>query len=335
MKINRMHGAGGKIMEDLIKDVILKNLEHTKIEGSSVGLMDLDDGATVPIGNYEIVFTVDGHTVKPIFFPGGDIGRLSVCGTVNDLSVMGSKPIALSLSIVLPEGFEIDKLDRIMKSINKTSKECGVPIITGDTKVSNIDDIIISTSGIGIVEKGKVIRDSTMKEGDVIIVSGTIGDHGMAILLAREEFEFESNIESDVAPLNSLVSLLLDNNIKINAMKDPTRGGLANALNEMAEKSGYGITIYEDKIPIKEEVQSLCDAFGIDPLTIANEGKVVMAVSKEDADKCLELLKSHPLGKDADIIGEVVSSHNMVVMETIVGKRIVDTPLGDPIPRVC
>lgn len=334
MKITRMHGAGGKIMQNLIKDTILSNLENTCVDGG-IGLNELDDGGTIPLGDREIVFTVDGHTVKPIFFPGGDIGRLSICGTINDLSVMGAEPLALSLSIVLPEGFDIEKLDKIMKSINETCKEAGVPIITGDTKVSNVDDIIISSAGVGIVDKGKAIRDSGMKEGDLVIVSGNIGEHGMSILLSREGFEFETNLKSDVAPLNKLIKKVLDAGIEVHAMKDPTRGGLADSLNEMAEKSGLGINIYEEKIPISDEVQSISDALGIDPMTVANEGKVVMAVKREDAEKALEILRSHPLGKNAQIIGEVVSEHNKVIMETIVGKRIIDTPIGDPIPRVC
>ena len=334
MKITRMHGAGGKLMQELIEKVILGNLELTSVEGG-VGLRELDDGGTVPLGDREIIFTIDGHTVKPIFFPGGDIGKLAVCGAVNDIAVMGGEPVALSLSLIIPEGFPIDKLDRIMKSINETSKEAGVPIITGDTKVSNVDDIVITTAGIGITERGKVIRDSGMRERDVIIVSGNIGEHGMTILLARENFDFKSNLKSDVAPLNKLIKKVLDSGVEVHAMKDPTRGGLASALNEMVEKSGLGINIYEEKIPISEEVQSLSEALGIDPLTVANEGKVVMAVKKEDGEKALEVLRSHPLGRNAQIIGEVVSDHKMVVMETLVGRRIIDTPMGDPIPRVC
>ena len=334
MKITRMHGAGGKLMQELIEKVILGNLELTSVKGG-VGLRELDDGGTVPLGDREIIFTIDGHTVKPIFFPGGDIGKLAVCGAVNDIAVMGGEPVALSLSLIIPEGFPIDKLDRIMKSINETSKEAGVPIITGDTKVSNVDDIVITTAGIGITERGKVIRDSGMKERDVIIVSGNIGEHGMTILLARENFDFKSNLKSDVAPLNKLIKKVLDSGVEVHAMKDPTRGGLASALNEMVEKSGLGINIYEEKIPISEEVQSLSEALGIDPLTVANEGKVVMAVKKEDGEKALEVLRSHPLGRNAQIIGEVVSDHKMVVMETLVGRRIIDTPMGDPIPRVC
>lgn len=334
MKITRMHGAGGKIMQDLIKNTILNNLELTAVNGG-IGLNELDDGATIPLGNRELVFTIDGHTVKPIFFPGGDIGKLAVCGTINDISVMGAEPLALSLSMILPEGFLIEDLDKIIKSINKTCKDSGVPVITGDTKVSNVDDIIISSSGIGIVESGKVIRDSGMKEGDAIIVSGNIGEHGMAILLSREGFDFESDLKSDVAPMNGIIKKVIDEGIEIHAMKDPTRGGLADALNEMVEKSNFGINIYEERIPISDEVQAISDALGIDPLTVANEGKVVMAVKREDAEKVLEILHSHPLGKNAQIIGEVASDHKKVIMETLVGKRIVDVPMGDPIPRVC
>lgn len=334
MKITRMHGAGGTVMQKLIKETILGNLENTSVNGG-IGLESLDDASTIPLGDKEIVFTVDGHTVKPIFFPGGDIGRISVCGTVNDLSVMGATPIALSLSIILPEGFDIENLDKIMKSINEACKEAEVSVITGDTKVSNVDDIIISSAGIGIVGLGNAVRDSGMKEGDVIIVSGNIGEHGLTILLTREGFEFESELKSDVAPINGLVKSVLDAGFKINAMKDPTRGGLADSLNEMAEKSGLGILIHEDKLPISNEVQFIGEALGIDPLTVANEGKVVMAVRAEDSEKILEILKIHPLGKNAKIIGTVTSEHKGVLMETLVGKRIVDTPLGDPIPRVC
>jgi len=252
-RITRMHGAGGKLMQELIKKVILGNLELTSVEGG-VGLKELDDGGSVPLGDKEIIFTIDGHTVKPIFFPGGDIGRLAVCGTVNDIAVMGGEPVALSLSLVIPEGFPMDKLDRIMKSINKASKEAEVPVITGDTKVSQVDDIVITTAGIGVTERGRVIRDSGMKEGDVIIVSGNIGEHGLAVLLAREKFDFKSNLKSDVAPLNKLIKKVLDSGVEVHAMKDPTRGGLASALNEMVEKSGLGINIYEERIPLSEEV---------------------------------------------------------------------------------
>ncbi len=335
MKITRMHGAGGKVMQDLIKNIILKNLELTSVNGG-IGLESLDDSATIPIGDKEIVFTVDGHTVKPIFFPGGDIGRLAVSGTVNDLAVMGAKPLALSLSLIIPEGFNLEDLEKIVKSINETCKEAEVAVITGDTKVSDgVDDIIISTAGIGIVDRGKAIRDCNVQEGDAIIVSGNIGEHGLAILLSREGFDFETNIKSDVAPINKLIERVLEEGIQVNAMKDPTRGGLADALNEMAEKSNIGITIFEDKIPISDEVQSICDILGLDPLTIANEGKVVMAVKKEDAERCLEILREHPLGKNAEIIGYATKEHKGVVMETIVGRRIVDMPIGDPIPRVC
>uniref|UniRef100_A9A822 Hydrogenase expression/formation protein HypE n=1 Tax=Methanococcus maripaludis (strain C6 / ATCC BAA-1332) TaxID=444158 RepID=A9A822_METM6 len=334
MNITRMHGAGGTVMQKLIKETILGNLENTKIEGG-IGLESLDDASTIPLGDKEIVFTVDGHTVQPIFFPGGDIGRISVCGTVNDLSVMGAKPVALSLSIVLPEGFDIEKLDKIMKSINEACKEAGVAIITGDTKVSNVDDIIISSAGIGLVDSGKAVRDCGMREGDVIIVTGNIGEHGLTILLTREGFEFESDLKSDVAPVNGIVQSVLNAGFEINAMKDPTRGGLADSLNEMAEKSDLGILIYEDQIPISDEVQAIGEALGIDPLTVANEGKVVMSVNEKDSEKILEILKAHPLGKNAKIIGNVTSEHKGVLMETIVGKRIVDTPMGDPIPRVC
>ncbi|ENN96846.1 hydrogenase expression/formation protein HypE [Methanocaldococcus villosus KIN24-T80] len=328
--ITKMHGAGGRLMIEFIKNQILKNIELKKVNG--LGLDDLDDAGTIKLDDKHIAFTTDSYTVKPIFFPGGDIGRLAVSGTVNDLSVVGAKPLALSLAFIIPEGYDEEKIERIIKSINKTSKEAEVAIIAGDTKVTDgLDEIIINTSGVGVAEK--VIKDSGVKDGDAIIVSGNIAEHGLAILLSREEFEFETNIKSDVAPLNKMIENILD--LEISAMKDPTRGGLAEALNELAEKSSVGITIFEDKIPISDEVSSVCEILGLDPLTIANEGKVVIAVDKKDAEECLERLREHPLGKNAEIIGYATKEHKGVLMETGIGKRIIDYPIGDPIPRVC
>ncbi len=317
-------------MQELIKDIILNNL--TLKRAGTLGLDDLDDSSTINILNNEIAITTDSYTVKPIFFRGGDIGRLSISGTVNDLSVVGAKPLALTLSFIIPEGFDSSVLEKIMKSINDTSLEADVPIITGDTKVSDgVDDIIINTSGVGIVKK--LCKDSNIKEGDAIIISGNIAEHGLAILLEREGFEFDINIKSDVAPLNKMIEPILDYNV--HAMKDPTRGGLANALNELSEKSGIGITIYEDKIPISEEVKGICDILGLDPLIIANEGKVIIAVDKKDANDVLEILREHKYGKNAEIIGYATKEHKGVLLDTGIGKRIIDPPIGDPIPRVC
>ncbi|WP_456472292.1 hydrogenase expression/formation protein HypE [Methanocaldococcus sp.] len=329
--ITRLHGAGGKLMQELIKNLILKNIKLKS--AGSLGLEDLDDSSTVNLGDKEVALTIDGYTVKPIFFPGGDIGKLSVCGTVNDLSCVGAKPLAIALSLIIPEGFEEEKLEKIIKSINLASKEAEVPIITGDTKVSDgVDDIVITTSGVGIVKK--LVKDSGVKEGDAIIVSGTVGEHGLAILLEREGFEFEGDIKSDVAPLNKMIEDILDN-IKVHAIKDLTRGGLANALNELSEKSRIGMIIEEEKIPIKDEVKAVCDILGLDPLTIANEGKIVLSVPKDEAEECLKILKRHKYGKDAEIIGYATKEADVVLLKTLVGKRILEPPIGDPIPRVC
>ncbi|WP_423793139.1 hydrogenase expression/formation protein HypE [Methanocaldococcus indicus] len=330
MKITKLHGAGGTVMQQLIKDLILNNIELKS--AGSLSLDDLDDSSTIKIFDNEIALTTDSYTVNPIFFKGGDIGRLAVSGTVNDLAVVGAKPLALTLSFILPEGFEYEKLERIVKSINETSKEAEVPIITGDTKVSDsVNDIVINTSGVGIVKK--LLKDSNVKEGDAIIISGNIAEHGLAILLEREGFEFETNIKSDVSPLNKMIEEILD--LDIHAMKDPTRGGVANALNELAEKSNIGIVIEEDKLPISEEVKGLCEILGLDPLTIANEGKVIIAVNRDDAEECLRRLRKTKYGKNAEIVGYATKEHKGVLLDTGIGKRIIDSPIGDPIPRVC
>ncbi len=329
--ITKLHGAGGKVMQELIKNLILKNIELKR--AGSLGLEDLDDSSTILLGDKEIALTTDGYTVKPIFFPGGDIGKLSVCGTVNDLSCVGAKPLALSLSLIIPEGFEEERLERVIKSINLASKEAEVPIITGDTKVSDgIDELIIVTSGVGIVKK--LIKDSGVQENDTIIVSGTVGEHGLSILLAREGFEFEGNIESDVSPLNKMLEEVIDK-VEVHAIKDLTRGGLANGLNELSEKSKIGIVVEEERIPIKDEVKALCDILGLDPLTMANEGKVVIAVPEEEAERCLKILKKHKYGKDAEIIGYATKETDKVLLDTGFGRRILEPPIGDPIPRVC
>ena len=347
-RILMAHGAGGYLMQKLIKEHILSILPKDSFE---VGLHALDDSAIVN----GVVFKSDSYTVKPLFFPGGDIGRLAVSGTVNDISVMGGKPIALSLALILEEGFPVDDLDRIMYSIADTCREADVYIATGDTKVverGSLDGCIINCSGIGvrsryldynldIVRKfrrsfeARWLLDSNIKPGDKIIVSGTIGDHGVAILSCREGYGFESNIRSDVKPLNRMVERALSVG-GIVAMKDPTRGGLANLLNEWSEKSRVGILIREEDIPIREGVRAACEMLGIDPLEIGNEGKVVIAVVEEMAEEVLEALRETEEGRDAAIIGEATDEFEGVAMETLIGgKRIIPPPLGDPVPRIC
>ncbi|WP_456486492.1 hydrogenase expression/formation protein HypE [Candidatus Alkanophaga liquidiphilum] len=350
MKITMAHGAGGEAMQRLIKNVILKHLSFNPKISVEVALEDLDDSAVVE----DIVFTTDAHTVKPLFFPGGDIGVLSVSGTVNDLAVMGAEPLALSSSFVIEEGFPLEDFEKILESMQQTCERAGVPIVTGDTKVverNALDGMIVTTAGVGrrsesldrniaVVRKhrefeGRWLKDSNVQDGDAIIVSGSVGDHGVAILSFREGYGFESEVCSDVKPLNKMIERALQEG-GIVAMKDPTRGGLANALNEFAAKSGVGIEIFEDRIPIKEAVRAACEMLGIDALEIGNEGKIVLAVVRECADAILQALRETEEGRDAEIIGYASKGVRGVVMRTSVGgRKIVEPPLGDPVPRIC
>ncbi len=346
-RITMAHGAGGAIMHELIKNYIIRYLGGSGVE---VPLEALDDASVVG----DVVLKSDSHAVKPLFFPGGDIGRLAVAGTVNDIAVMGAEPIALSMGLILEEGFPIRDLKRILESVRDTCEEAGVKVITGDTKVvekGSLGGCVINTSGIGrrtkelehnieVVRryrefKKRWILDSNLKPGDKIILSGTIGDHGMAILSSREGYGFGSQIVSDVRPLNKMVNRILRVG-GIVSMKDPTRGGLSNALNEWSEKSGVGILIHEEDIPIREDVKAACEMLGIDPLDIGNEGKIIIGVIPEKAEEVLRELRRTREGEDAQIIGEATDEFKEVVLETIVGgRRIITTPMGDPIPRIC
>jgi len=346
-RITMVHGAGGTVMHDLIKRYVLRYLGGS---GAEVPLEALDDSAVID----GIVLKSDSHAVKPLFFPGGDIGRLAVAGTVNDIAVMGAEPMALTSGFVLEEGLPIPDFERILVSMRETCREAGVYIITGDTKVvekGSLGGCVINTSGIGkrndalernIAEvkrhrsfEARWILDSNLREGDKIIVSGTLGDHGLAVLSAQEGYGFGSRIASDLTPLNKLIMQLL-NVGGIVAMKDPTRGGLSNALNEWSEKSKVGILIEEERIPIRGDVKAACEMLGIDPLEVGNEGKVVIGVVPQKAEEVLEALKETKEGKEAQIIGEATRQFNEVVLETVVGgKRILAPPVGDPIPRIC
>jgi len=301
-----------------------------------------------------IVLKSDSHAVKPLFFPGGDIGRLAVAGTINDIAVMGAEPMALTSGFVLEEGLPIPDFEKILASMRETCREAGVYIITGDTKVvekGSLGGCVINTSGIGrrneALEKNiaevkrhrpfeaRWILDSNLRAGDKIIVSGTVGDHGLAVLSAQEGYSFGSHITSDITPLNKLILQLLKVG-GIVAMKDPTRGGLSNALNEWSEKSKVGILVKEERIPIRRDVKAACEMLGIDPLEVGNEGKVIIGVVPQKAEEVLEALKETREGKEAQIIGEATRQFNEVVLETIVGgKRILAPPIGDPIPRIC
>jgi len=323
-------------MQDLISDIILGNIKNKKVNGG-VGLDELDDGASIPFGEYEIIISTDSHTIHPIFFPGGDIGKISMAGTINDVSVMGAKPLAIASAMVLSEGFLSEDLTKIVKSMDAVSREVDVAIVTGDTKVmekDKLDKIIITTTGIGIVKKGEVKRDSNLKVGDQIILTGSVGDHGIALMSYREGFGFETDLQSDVAPVWGMVEAAL-NVGGVDAMKDPTRGGIANALNELASKSGVGMLIDEDKIPLKREVIAASEMLGIDPYEVANEGKVIMGVEKNKAEEILQAIRNTKYGKEAQIIGEVTQGRH-VILDTIVGgRRILEEPIADPVPRVC
>jgi len=348
-KIKLAQGAGGQMMDRLIKEKILKYFgEGSKIAEVPLGM--LDDSAVIE----DIVFSTDSHTIQPIIFPGGDLGSLSISGTVNDISVMGAKPIALSAGFIIEEGLDIKSFETIVKSMGQVSKKANVPIVTGDTKVVEkgaIQEFMINTSGIGkrtklLDENIKEVKrfrkfnarwllDSNIKAGDKIILSGNIGEHGVALMSYREGYGFETQIKSDVAPINRLMDKALGVGGIVNA-KDPTRGGLSNTINEFSEKSNVGIILEEEMIPIREGVRSACDLLGIDPLEIGNEGKVVFGVVKEKANEVLNVLRMHPLGKNAAIIGEATEKIDGVVLQTVIGgKRNLHKPIGDPVPRIC
>jgi hydrogenase expression/formation protein HypE len=345
-----LHGAGGSVMHDLVKNYIVKYFGGAG--NAEVPLEALDDAAVVG----DVVLKSDSYAVKPIFFPGGDIGRLSVSGTVNDISALGAEPYALTCGFVLEEGLALADFERILASMQQTCNEANVSIVTGDTKVvekGSLGGCIINTSGIGrrtpALEKNlKIVKqsrsnlrarwvlDSNLEAGDKIILSGTVGDHGLAVLSAQEGLRFGSGIESDVKPLNRLIQRLLGEVGGVVAMKDPTRGGLADALNEFSEKSHVGILVHEDKIPIKEDVRAACEMLGLDPLEVGNEGKIIIGVVKEKAEEILELLKTTKEGKEAEIIGGATADFSGVAMQTVVGgKRIIARPVGDPVPRIC
>lgn len=346
-RITLLDGSGGEKMHAFIRRFVLPNLGSSKGE---IPLGLLDDSAVID----GIVFTTDSYTVKPLFFPGGNIGSLAVAGTINDLSVMGAEPLALSCSMILSEGFSCSELDEIFASIKEFSEISEVPIITGDTKVvenTALEGMFINTSGIGRrskyldknIEVIKSVRDfphnwpndSAMASGDKIISSGTIGDHGVALLSYREGYGFESQVKSDARPLNHMIQEILRIG-GITVMKDPTRGGVANALNEWAEKSNVGILIEEDDIPLREAVINACEMLGIDPLEIGNEGKALIAVVPDYAERVLKALRKTEEGKEAAVIGEASSEYRGVVMRTSVGGlRVIEPPVGDPIPRIC
>ncbi|MBI5048854.1 MAG: hydrogenase expression/formation protein HypE [Deltaproteobacteria bacterium] len=342
------HGGGGRLARDLIKGIFLKHFNNPI-------LAPLGDSAVFELNGSKLALTTDSFVVKPIFFPGGDIGKLAVCGTVNDLSMVGARPLYLSCGIIIEEGFSLKDLEAITLSIKESADKAGVEVVTGDTKVieksqrvkepapatskqgsESQSNIYINTAGIGIVENSIELSIDKIAVGDKIILSGTLGDHGIAVLSKREGFDFESTIESDCAALNGLIEKILKAG-RIKFMRDPTRGGLAAVLNEIAEDGNLRIIIDEEAIPVRDDVKGICEMLGLDPLYIANEGKVVIVSAKDDAENILRVLHNDPLGQNASIIGEVADKgkYNVYLKTAYGGTRVLDMPVDDPLPRIC
>ena len=325
------HGSGGKLAHRLIEESIVADLANPV-------LSRMDDSAVVDF-NGRLAFTTDSYVVNPIFFPGGDIGRLSVCGTTNDLATSGARPLYLSLSFIIEEGFPISDFKRILTSIRDTAKEAGVQIVTGDTKVvdrGNVDKLYVNTTGIGIVPPGADISGTKIAPGDKVILSGPIGDHGIAIMSRREGLHFSTELASDCAPLAGMVGEMIATGAEIHALRDPTRGGLATTLNELSGQSRVKIVVEEEKIPIRDEVMAACEMLGLDPLYVANEGKLVAFVAPSDAERVLSAMHRNKYGKEAAIIGEAQGTDTpRVVMKTVLGaSRLIDMLVGDLLPRI-
>ncbi|HSP16830.1 MAG TPA: hydrogenase expression/formation protein HypE [Thermoanaerobaculia bacterium] len=336
-RVTLKQGGGGRAMRQLIERLFISDFAAMPFDG--VGLAAMDDGAAIPMGDEWLVITTDSHVIHPIFFPGGDIGRLSISGTVNDLAMMGATRIlGLTCGVILEEGFAIDQLETIQRSIVETCREAGAVVVTGDTKVmgkGEIDGIAINTTGIAMTKR--VIRDNGLRPGDKIVVTGTIGNHGLAVMAARHGLELEGDLASDVGPLNSLIASITEAfPDAITAMKDPTRGGLASALHEMTAKSNVAVVLRELSIPVTDAVRSAGEILGIDPLNVANEGKAVMGVRPELAEALVELLRKHPRGRDAAIIGTCIAERpGSLILDTGFGKRLLAEPEGEPLPRIC
>ena len=328
------HGGGGRLTDDLIRMHILPKLQNDT-------LAELGDSAKLNLNSNSLCFTTDSYVVKPLFFNGGDIGKLAVCGTINDLAVAGSRPVALSLSLIIEDGFEFEMLEKILESIGQTARSNNVDIVTGDTKTVEAgaaDGIFINTAGVGVRLDGVELGVERISAGDKIIINGTIGDHGMTIISQRKGMKFQSRLKSDCAALAGLTCELLEKTSGIKFMRDPTRGGLAATLNEIAASSKLSIEIRETEIPVNNTVQAAADMLGFDVLTIANEGKFVAAVSPESAEDFLNICRNHPLGKEAKIIGQAIQTDNVPLVELITrigGRRIVQMPYGRELPRIC
>ena len=332
-KILLGHGSGGQLSHALISGIFVKAFDNPL-------LSPLNDQAVFSLPHSRVAFTTDSYVVSPIFFPGGDIGKLSVCGTINDLVVGGAKPLYLSASFIIEEGYSIKALEKIARSMAATAKDAGGLVVTGDTKVverGKGDGVFINTSGIGVMPEGLELGPELIRPGDVVIASGDIGDHGIAIMTHREGIEMDVPVESDCAPLHSLVADMLSCSAGLKAMRDPTRGGVATILAEFASASGCGFLIREDAVPVKDAVRGACELLGFDLLYLANEGKLIAVVSKEEAERTLNVMRKNPLGRNAAIIGEAVEKPaGIVLLETSIGnRRILDMLSGEQLPRIC
>ncbi len=332
-RVEMSHGAGGRTMAQLISGLFAAAFDNAYLAAGN-------DGALLPQAHGRLVMSCDSHVVSPLFFAGGDIGCLSVHGTINDVAVMGAKPLYLSASFILEEGFPLADLKRIVESMARAAKAAGVPIVTGDTKVveqGKGDGVFITTTGVGVVREGITLSGDLARPGDAILLSGTIGDHGMAVLSQRENLSFDAPIVSDTTALHELVEAMLDCGARLRVLRDPTRGGLAATLNEIAKQSGVGMMLQESSIAVNQPVEAACEFLGLDPLYVANEGKLIAICDKQDAPRLLKTMCAHPLGRRAAIIGEVVEdTHNFVQMTTrLGGRRVVDWLAGEQLPRIC
>ena len=328
------HGGGGRLTQMLIERMFWPTFRNPALE-------TLHDGAVLEVEGVRLAFTTDSFVVSPIFFPGGDIGGLAVNGTVNDLAMCGARPLYLSLGLILEEGFPMEDLWRVVRSIQEAAQEAGVEVATGDTKVVDRgkgDGVFINTTGLGLIPPGIHISPQRARPGDVVLISGAIAVHGIAILSVREGLEFETTLESDTAPLNGLVEALLwAAGPEVHVLRDPTRGGVASALNEIASSAGVGMALDETRIPLWDEVKGACEILGLDPLYVANEGKCLVIVAPEVAEAVLEAMRSHPLGREAAIIGQAVEEHpgSVILRSRVGGKRVVDMLSGEQLPRIC
>ncbi len=331
--VDMTHGSGGRAMAQLIEELFVKHLDNEL-------LRQANDQASFTVGSGRMVMSTDGHVISPLFFPGGDIGSLAVHGTINDVAMSGARPLYLSAGFILEEGFPLADLDRIVASMAHAATAAGVPVVTGDTKVvekGKGDGVFITTTGVGVVPEGVQISGDRARAGDAVLVSGSMGDHGVTIMSSRENLEFETAIKSDSAALHNLVADMVAAVPEVHCLRDPTRGGLATTLNELAQQSGVGMVLHEEAIPVKPAVLAACELLGLDPLYIANEGKLICICAQADAERLLTVMQAHPLGRQAAMVGEVVEDpHGFVQMQTSFGgSRIVDWLAGEQLPRIC